>query len=180
MIAAPVRQPTATELKAYARRAAFSASIAAKAAALNETKSFRPPDVAPEAVAAQTDAPTTLPPMKEPWFSIETVTAIKTLKVHEIQIAVCDRYGLTPQELIAERRSRPLVRTRQVAMYLCSVLTGKSLPALGRSFGGKDHTTVLHAIRKVEALIDPDNRAFDVGIATAVEALRAELAARLD
>ncbi|WP_426526862.1 helix-turn-helix domain-containing protein [Bradyrhizobium sp. McL0615] len=177
MMAAPALQPTDTELKAHARRAAFRASIAAKAAAL-EAKGVRPQERA-QAEPPVDPAGLSLPPMKEPWFSIDTVTAIKTLKVREIQIAVCDRYGLTLQELIAERRFRPLVRTRQVAMYLCSALTGKSLPAIGRSFGGKDHTTVLHAIRKVKALIDPDNGTFDAGIAEAVKALRAELEARL-
>jgi hypothetical protein len=180
MNGAAARQPTETELKAHTRRAAFRSSIAAKAAALSEKQSIRPRDTAPAGVVTQVDlAGLSLPPMKEPWFSIDTITAIKTLKIREIQIAVCDRYGLTLQELIAERRFRLLVRTRQVAMYLCSALTGKSLPAIGRSFGGKDHTTVLHAIRKVRALIDPDSRAFDASIAEAVKALRAELEARL-
>jgi len=183
-MAAPALQPTETELKVHARRAAFRSSIAAKAAALSEKKSIRPRDAGPSAVAAQGDPPLdqadfSLPPMKEPWFSIETITTIKTLKIREIQTAVCNRYGLTLQELIAERRFRPLVRTRQVAMYLCSALTGKSLPAIGRSFGGKDHTTVLHAVRKVKALIDSDNLAFDANIAETVKALRAELEARL-
>jgi chromosomal replication initiator protein len=181
MNAAAARQPTETELKAHTRRAAFRSSIAARAAALSEAKKMRPLDGMPSALKGNLpldQAALSLPPMKEPWFSIDTVTAIKTLKVREIQIAVCDRYGLTLQELIAERRFRPLVRTRQVAMYLCSALTGKSLPAIGRSFGGKDHTTVLHAIRKVKALIDPGNQAFDTGTASAVEALRADLEAR--
>jgi hypothetical protein len=180
MNSAAARQPTDTEWKAHTRRAAFHSSIAAKAAALSENKSTRPRDTAPVGVVTQVDpAGLSLPPMKEPWFSIDTVTAIKTLKIREIQIAACDRYGLTLQELIAERRFHPLVRTRQVAMYLCSALTGKSLPVIGRSFGGKNHTTVLHAIRKVKTLIDPGDRAFDASIAEAVKALRAELEARL-
>lgn len=185
MNAAVAPQPTETELKAHQRRMAFREKIAEKAAALSEKKSIRPRDASASTVAAQGDLPLdqsglSLPPMKELWFSIEAVTTIKTLRIREIQIAVCNRYGLTLQELVAERRFRPLVRTRQVAMYLCSALTGKSLPAIGRSFGGKDHTTVLHAIRKVKTLIDPDNRAFDAGIAATVKAMRAELTSRLN
>jgi hypothetical protein len=184
MNAAAARQPTETELKAHARHAAFRASIAAKAAALDERKSVQPRDAAPMAVVAPAGPPLahadlSLPPMKEPWFSIECVSVVKTLKVREIQIAVCDHYGLKVAELLAERRFRPLVRARQVAMYLCSALTFKSLPAIGRDFGGKDHTTVLHAARKIRALIDPNNRQFDPSIATAVKALRNELEALL-
>jgi hypothetical protein len=175
MIAATAPQPTETELKAHARRAAFRASIAAKAATLGEKKSARPAQIDPPVQAG-----VSLPPMKEPWFSIECVSVVKTLKIREIQMAVCDRYGLTLSELLAERRFRPLVRARQVAMHLSKVLTGRSLPEIGRRFGRKDHTTVLHAARKVTALIDPDNREFDPLIAAAVRALRAELEARLN
>ena len=184
MMAARARQPTETELRAHARRSAFRASIAAKASALSEHKGYVLPAASPSASAVLGASPLdeagfSLPPMKEPWFSIESVTTIKTLKIREIQMAVCDRYGLTLRELLAERRFGPLVRARQVAMYLCSALTGKSLPAIGRSFGGKNHTTVLHANRRVKAFIDPADEGFDAAIAEAVKALRAELEARL-
>jgi hypothetical protein len=178
MIGATSRQPTETELEAHIRRAAFRQSIADKAAALKEKKSCAS-EPRPAPVAVPEFLPL-LPPMKEPWFSIESVSVVKTLKVREIQMLVCDRYGLTLTELLAERRFRPLVRTRQVAMYLCKVLTGRSLPEIGRRFGGKDHTTVLHAARKVTALIDADSPEFDPVIAAAVKALRADLEARLD
>jgi hypothetical protein len=184
MMAAPAPQPTETELKAHARRAAFRASIAAKAVALSKKKSGRPAEASTLAAAPQGDPPLdqddlSLPPMKESWFSIECVSVVKRLKVREIQATVCDHYGLTLVQLLAERRFRPLVRARQVAMYLCKVLTGRSLPEIGRRFGRKDHTTVLHAARKITALIDPENWEFDPLIAAAVKALRADLEARL-
>lgn len=191
MIGAPVRRPTETELKAHLRRAAFRASIAEKAAALEQKKagSFPsraavlaqagppPAPLAPAAALAPESAPRS--PMKDPWFSIESVSVVRTLRVREIQMLVCERYGLTLTELLADRRFRPLVRTRQVAMYLCKMLTGRSLPEIASRFGGMDHTTVLHAARKVAALIDPTDREFDPGIAATVTALRAELEGRL-
>ncbi len=54
------------------------------------------------------------------------------------------------------RRARQVARPRQVAMYLSKLLTARSLPEIGRKFGGRDHTTVMHAIRKVEELMDDD------------------------
>jgi chromosomal replication initiation ATPase DnaA len=174
MTAAPARIPTKTELDAHQRRAAFRRSIEEGAAALQKS-GMEPQTSAPiEAL----DLAQLLPPMKEPWFSIENVTVIKKLKIRDIQAAVCDHYGLTLAELLKERRFRPLVRARQAAMYLCKELTGSSLPAIGRRFGGKDHTTVLHASRMISAIIDPESRRFDAAIAAAVTALRAELEAR--
>jgi chromosomal replication initiator protein len=57
------------------------------------------------------------------------------------------------QELVSNRRTRVIVKPRQVAMYLAKVMTPRSLPEIGRRFGGRDHTTVLHAIRKIEGEI---------------------------
>jgi chromosomal replication initiator protein len=63
-----------------------------------------------------------------------------------------------------------VVRPRQVAMYLAKVLTLRSLPEIGRRFGGRDHTTVLHAVRKIEALVGNDNI-----LAEEVESLKRQL-----
>jgi chromosomal replication initiator protein len=65
------------------------------------------------------------------------------------------------------RRARAVARPRQVAMYLCKQLTPRSLPEIGRKFGGRDHTTVMHAVRKIEEL-----RAQDRHIAEDIELLR--------
>jgi len=66
--------------------------------------------------------------------------------------AVAERFGLQPAQLKQKTNAHEISRPRQIAMYLCKELTGASLPEIGRHFGGKHHTTVLHAIRKVEEL----------------------------
>lgn len=72
-------------------------------------------------------------------------------RIEQIQRAVVKRYGITRMELLSSRRTNQVVRPRQIAMYLCKMMTPRSLPEIGRRFGGKDHTTVLHAVRKIEA-----------------------------
>ncbi|HEY1605048.1 MAG TPA: helix-turn-helix domain-containing protein [Allosphingosinicella sp.] len=72
------------------------------------------------------------------------------LLVAEIQRAVCDHYGLPLRAMTVAGRAREMAWPRQVAMFLCRELTGRSLPDIGRRFGGRDHTTVLHALRAVE------------------------------
>ena len=59
--------------------------------------------------------------------------------------------------MLSSRRSRYLVRPRQTAIYLAKMLTSKSLPEIGRSFSNRDHTTVIHAVKKIEELIKKDN-----------------------
>jgi len=68
--------------------------------------------------------------------------------IGEIQSAACTVFGLTPEELLSSARTPRIAWPRQVAMYLARELTGASLPAIGREFGGRDHTTVLHACRR--------------------------------
>jgi chromosomal replication initiator protein len=80
----------------------------------------------------------------------------RTVTIDDIQKKVCEHYGLKVADLHGERRSRHLARPRQVAMYLCKHLTTKSLPDIGRAFGGRDHTTVLHAVRKITELMSSD------------------------
>ncbi len=69
--------------------------------------------------------------------------------ISEIQDEVCRHYGVTLEDIKGERRTRRVVTPRQVAMYLCRELTDSSLPQIGQSFGGRDHTTVMHAIQRV-------------------------------
>lgn len=89
-----------------------------------------------------------------------------------IKASVCDHFCVPLSEMTSSRRAQEVVRPRQVAMYLSKQLTPMSLPQIGRNFGGRDHTTVMHAIRQVESLRGRD-RAFNAH----VEALAAELEA---
>lgn len=73
-------------------------------------------------------------------------------RVQDLQNLVCATAGLTYAELLASRRSRRDVLARQVAMYLCRLYTSKSFPDLGKRFGGRDHSTVLHAANRMAAL----------------------------
>jgi chromosomal replication initiator protein len=79
-----------------------------------------------------------------------------TRTVAEIQAAACEHFGLLPAELLSSTRVARVAWPRQVAMYLARELTSESLPAIGRHFGGRDHTTVLHAWRRTAALIAAD------------------------
>ena len=76
----------------------------------------------------------------------------KRITVDDIQKATSEHFGLKQADLISERRNRSIARPRQAAMWLCKQLTTRSLPDIGRRFGGRDHTTVLHAVRKIEEL----------------------------
>jgi chromosomal replication initiator protein len=74
----------------------------------------------------------------------------------EIAAAVSAQFGLTPEELVSTARAPRVAQPRQLAMYLARELTGQSLPAIGRAFGGRDHTTVLHAVRRAEKRVAED------------------------
>ena len=76
----------------------------------------------------------------------------KRITIDEIQKATAEHYGMKQADLISERRNRAIARPRQAAMWLAKHLTTRSLPDIGRRFGGRDHTTVLHAVRRIESL----------------------------
>ncbi len=80
----------------------------------------------------------------------------KRVRIEDILKAVSRHYKVPRNELLSARRSRDVVRPRQIAMYLAKALTARSLPEIGRRFGGRDHTTVLHSVRKVEQMIKDD------------------------
>lgn len=80
----------------------------------------------------------------------------KRIKIDDILRVVTKHFGVNRGDLLSSRRNRSIVRPRQIGMYLAKTLTARSLPEIGRRFGGRDHTTVLHAIRKIEALIQED------------------------
>ena len=77
----------------------------------------------------------------------------KRVKIEDIQRIVAKHYNVQRQDLLSNRRTHNVVMPRQTAMYLAKSLTPRSLPEIGRRFGGRDHTTVLHAVRKIEELI---------------------------
>jgi chromosomal replication initiator protein len=85
----------------------------------------------------------------------------RRVKIEDIQRIVARQYNVSRGDLLSSRRTANVVRPRQVAMYLAKTLTLRSLPEIGRRFGGRDHTTVLHAVRKIEGLIGNDNALSD-------------------
>jgi chromosomal replication initiator protein len=76
--------------------------------------------------------------------------------IDEIQKKVAEHFNIKMAEMTSARRARIVARPRQVAMYLAKQLTPRSLPEIGRKFGGRDHTTVMHACRKIEELTAAD------------------------
>jgi chromosomal replication initiator protein len=84
------------------------------------------------------------------------------VSIERIQTAVSDRFGLSMEELCGDRRSQNIVYPRQVAMYLSRELTDASLPKIGREFGGRDHTTVIHATSKIARMIREDRSVYNL------------------
>nr|WP_298681960.1 chromosomal replication initiator protein DnaA [uncultured Dongia sp.] len=80
----------------------------------------------------------------------------RSVTIEEIQRRVAEHYNIKLADMSSPRRARQVSRPRQIAMYLAKQLTTKSLPDIGRSFGGRDHTTVMHAVKKVEELATGD------------------------
>ena len=78
------------------------------------------------------------------------------MKIEDIQRLVANHYSVTRADILSSRRTAVVVKPRQIAMYLAKTLTLRSLPEIGRRFGGRDHTTVLHAVRKIEGLSHAD------------------------
>jgi chromosomal replication initiator protein len=91
----------------------------------------------------------------------------RRVTIEEIQKRVAEHYNVRVADMHSARRARAVARPRQVAMFLSKQLTTRSLPEIGRKFGGRDHTTVMHAVRKIEELKATDN-----GFAEDVELLR--------
>jgi chromosomal replication initiator protein len=96
----------------------------------------------------------------------------RKVSVEEIQRRVAEHYNIRLSDLIGPKRVRTVARPRQAAMYLCKRLTTRSLPDIGRRFGGRDHTTVMHAIKRIQELIGTDSQ-----LADDIEMLRRSLEA---
>ncbi|GFE49404.1 chromosomal replication initiator protein DnaA [Roseobacter cerasinus] len=94
----------------------------------------------------------------------------RKITVEEIQRKVSDHYNIRLSDMIGPKRLRSYARPRQVAMYLCKKMTSRSLPEIGRRFGGRDHTTVMHGVKRIEELKTQDGQ-----IAEDLELLRRAL-----
>ena len=94
----------------------------------------------------------------------------KVVAMDDIQEAVCAQFHVKLAELKSRRRSKTLVHPRQIAMYLCRQLTDASYPEIGRQFGGKDHTTIIHACRQVTKAKETDT-----GLQTTIESLKEQI-----
>ena len=94
----------------------------------------------------------------------------RKISVEEIQRKVSDHYNIRLSDMIGPKRLRSYARPRQVAMYLCKQMTSRSLPEIGRRFGGRDHTTVMHGVKRIEELKQSDGQ-----IAEDLELLRRAL-----
>lgn len=131
--------------------------------------------------------PRKLPPMVEPVksaaVSAEIIPPVEAsilhpadqkIRVRTVQDAVCEHYKIGLIDLISERRAKTLVLPRHVAMYLAKNLTMRSLPEIGRLFGGRDHTTVLHAVRKIDGIVSSDAE-----LAGQIEQIKTRILAKL-
>lgn len=105
-----------------------------------------------------TGHPITLATAEAALKDLVRVVETKRIRIEEIQRVVAKHYNVNKADLLSNRRTRSIVWPRQIAMYLSKTLTPRSLPEIGRRFGNRDHTTVLHAVRKVEEMIQHDDQ----------------------
>lgn len=127
--------------------------------------SLEKPPVKPQAIDAG---------WEEMWF-YDLLQGFKeprqTVAVREIINAVCKHYDVTTFDLMSQRRTKDISLPRQVAMYFCRTLTPHSFAEIGRRFGGRDHSTALHATQKIEGLLG-----YDLKLTCDVNALKRALA----
>src|SRR3546814_5409902 len=96
----------------------------------------------------------------------------RRMTIDEVQKLTAQHFQIDKSEMRSKRRARAVCRPRQIAMYLAKKMTPRSLPEIGRIFGGRDHSTVIHAVRTIEAL-----RAHDADIDADIRALQQQLEA---
>lgn len=113
-------------------------------------------------------------PIAEP-VSLPVIEASSDDPIGIIQAAACRMYGVPLRDLVGPSRRVKIVHIRHMAMWAARECTSASLPKIGRRFGGRDHTTVLHAVRKIDALIATGETEF----AAQVEALQIQVEAAL-
>ena len=148
-------------LTANQRRRDFHRRIEEQAAKLARRQCEpEPPIVKQQEVTQET--------LKPIWFHF--VDAEREPMISEIQAITSELTGVSVRDIKSARRLRGMVRPRQMAMYIARIRTSRSLPEIGRCFGGRDHTTILHACRQIERLMKEDE-----GIASIVSAIQARL-----
>jgi chromosomal replication initiator protein len=103
-----------------------------------------------------TQEPVSVPLAERTLADLVRAREARRVRIEDILRIVSRHYKVPRNELLSSRRSRDVVRPRQIAMYLAKSLTTRSLPEIGRRFGGRDHTTVLHSVRKVEQMMKDD------------------------
>ena len=152
---------TPTQIELHNAHKARLQRVAAAAARVN-------PKTDSEFSAALNAEPEPQPRQKSYWFYKPTMHVVvdeasALCSITDVMQAACRHFGIKVNDLRKTRRLHAVVRPRQIAMYLCREHTVRSLPEIGRMFGGYDHTTVLHAGRQIEKLIQTDWRiAYDV------------------
>jgi len=160
-----------------AARAHPDSPIACPSASVRSQQAKAPrPSPSPQVIQAWAERQKKIHAPIKTWFWIvDEINPPPPLKVtiEEIQAAVARHCKVGHPELISARRTADIVRPRQIAMFLAKALTPNSLPVIGRKFGDRDHTTVLHAVRKIEALL-----ARDKNLAGDLDAIRRALAAQ--
>ena len=109
-------------------------------------------------------------PRKNAWFSIIGETPASPVTLRDIERAVCRHFKISRMQLVQKRRQAEIVYRRSIAIYLARDLTDRSYPAIGRMFGGMDHTSVLAAARRITKAMDSD-----VALRMDVAAIRSEL-----
>jgi chromosomal replication initiator protein len=117
--------------------------------------------------ATLTGAPLDLPTAESAIKDLIRAREPRKVKIEDIQRLVASHYNVSKSDILSSRRTATVVRPRQIAMYLSKSLTLRSLPEIGRRFGGRDHTTVLHAVRKIESLTG-----LDTGLAGEIDLLK--------
>ncbi|MBS4750243.1 chromosomal replication initiator protein DnaA [Granulicatella sp. zg-ZJ] len=103
---------------------------------------------------------------------IVSVNAKRTISIYDVQIEVGKIFSVTIEQLKGKKRNKDIVIPRQIAMYLSREITGNSLPKIGQEFGGKDHTTVMHACDKIQQTIDTNS---DMALIKQIEQIRKKL-----
>lgn len=164
--------PTPTEHLAHTRHRDFHRKIAERAASL--TVPVEPMMCVKTAPARPSEFPVPFLYKKPFWFHIVEDAGLKRIPMMQIKHSVCAKFGISYEDIISGRRQQNVVAPRQVAMYLCKLLTPSTLPAIGRAFGGRDHTTALYAIRKIAHLILTDE-----ALAAVVASIRSDLEASI-
>ena len=123
-----------------------------------------PVEVAP-AIAEEAAAPAAEPPVRD-WLIIETKP-----KIASVLRETAAHYGVTVADIVSARRTADVMKPRQMAMYIARFVTLRSLPEIGRRMGDRDHTTILHGVRRIEAMIEGGDEALTAD----VEAIRKRL-----